>query len=1245
MSRFWWIALCTGMGFMLLPMSSLAQGPPSYISLGALSGTDADLLAQTLSSVFHGEFVVTTCTDKSSDTGSSPPPSSAGNIGGESSGTSKHTLKIEEWRQANATSPTPSSSSPQCGSSIGPRVTTCSASPPDECDLLALAHYLDRDSFKGGVLSSAYVIRAKDIQLPGCLSEHFAHPLPDLDVELVRKSDNTPRPYLVLVPTPLVQGNTAAVKTLAKDAAGLKQDFVRLVEYGQSGKPIPSCQNNIHPDMAERCRADNTIALQVLDPREVAMYAHDLYPGNFDTEIFPLNRAISFVPNDQGSSADPIVLQVRAVEQFELYKQNQAQQQLLAALQTAAAAPSAPQPPPTTTTTTTTIKTPVPSNTKKSGASNAPPAGTGGNSTTNRPPAPSNTNNSGTSNAPPAGTGGNPSQTQSSTVTISTSTSTSSTTGSGSSPTQSSAQGGSSTQGGSSSGGTSGGSGNTQAANTPAQPAAPSWSVDNIVRLYDYRDAAGIATAINGMVSYAPNSRPIVQPLSDFGANDMIEILPSAAAQGGYNIGDIERAISLLDLPRPQLSLQVWSYQITAKVKNPGEAYKNPRRKCTNPCKGGSEDDDTRVALEMIDRRVDMANRRMIRALESGMEAIFLAATKSEKLCKFDLSHCPVGSNGTPVCAAQTSKRTGDIESCQTGTQPAASDDCKNRAVEEFQKCVATSTTEKKSTDEKSTEVKSTDWNKLFGNETDGFFDNDFRKYLTMRYDECIQYDQYCLGYFNALDFPEKKSDEDKKENRFVANASLGRMLLFLVAANDDVAKCLVTLRDDNSRCQSLRQSVITENVIGKMRIALGKDPQDDCADSCSPPCNRKKPCPEPSFPKECKTDCCCYFSRFAGELDRITEPGNLRILRQAFLDFFFNFKWTLNYPNDFVPYDIRRSAHTLDDLLQPVVNAFNQDVDEYVQDAMDDPSLIPRDSKAGLISRGMVQVAALSGTPATVSGEVMNYFNITQPTPISSVINSSPSSIPGWASTNPYSVGGAALANLLSAQKVEAQLTRGITLSVTPTSLDTADSAELNVSLTVNEPDGAPQSVNTATVSQDLLNRVAQHLVTDTVRVQNLKLFDLSTFSMEITHPKTPACLPLDNDDGTVKTVFYYATFPVAVPCVVWRSVFASVPVAGRLFEWPRQPETVDNRSVAIIRAVVVPTAMDIGESLDFESDRVLDPVTHITESLSSVGQLGWKVRQFHRLMMECVLNDKARGCPAQLHQIPDDTRKPTTN
>ena len=77
-----------------------------------------------------------------------------------------------------------------------------------------------------------------------------------------------------------------------------------------------------------------------------------------------------------------------------------------------------------------------------------------------------------------------------------------------------------------------------------------------------------------------------------------------------------------------------------------------------------------------------------------------------------------------------------------------------------------------------------------------------------------------------------------------------------------------------------------------------------------------------------------------------------------------------------------------------------------------------------------------------------------------------------------------------------------------------------------------------------------------------------------------------------------------------------------------------------------MVPTAMDLGEALNLESDRIYDPVTQTTEALFSMKQLGWKVRQFHRRMMQCVACGAKPGCRAwpTLSDIPDDVRNPST-
>jgi hypothetical protein len=1138
-------------GFVVSPKKSHPETPPALLPLGALSGSDADLLAQTLSSVFHGRLVVTACNTKSGD-GGGQGSSGSGSPGSGSSGGSKDALQIKDSGVAPAPSTSTSNCSPTTtkGSSAA-SVPNCTAANTPRCVLRGIEASLDRDNFNGGILNSNYVVYVKGFAAE--LATAFPHPTSDIDVEQAVDSVGTGKSgdYLILVPSSSVVKQSGAAKNLAQNAAGLKRDFELLFKYASNGGSPQGCPNlpgNV--PATELCFSKNTFMLSVLDPRDVALQAPALFnAAEFDVEVFPLNRSISLVPKTLGRAGS--TAQASAIEQYELYKQNQKQAQVLASVQSTAP-PLNPTPPSApVTTTTTTIKTPVSAPSKVT-----TPSGVG-------------------STTPAAGT-----------TTISTSTSTSSTppVAGASAPAQAPPP-------------------PTTApsiSSTPPPPATavaqaqtsspPPWGIDNIVRLYDYRDAPGIAAAINAMAG----SHPIVQPLSDNNANDLIEVFPGVAQQAGYSIGDIERAISLLDLPRPQLSLQVWSYQISAKVDNPNEPGRNNDGQCPKtkdsklcskkngecvkssdsyPCYTGDCEKDNsrrpcpkdtgkraqdyaRITLERVNRRVDKANERMAKALESGMDAIF---------------------------------------------QEARTDDC--------------STAEGSSSDTVDLWVKWHDEKHpprhCLQIPKHKFFQEAFRGYLTAKYNDCVSRDRYCIGYYNALDYP------DQGSSGHVANPSLGRLILFLAATDESEAKEL------------------KDNIIKSMRVALVDEP-----------------CPSSSCVADDRPH--LYFSRFCDELDRATEPGNLHILRAAFLDFFFNYKWTINYPNDFVPYDLRRSAHTLDDLLQPIVNAFNQDIDEYVQDKLDDPSLTPRTSRVGLVSQGMVQVAALSGSSAMVSGQISDFFDITKTPALSEVAQNllaqpgssqtggSPS-LQGLISTNPYVVGGEALASMLAPQKLTAQLTKGITLIVTPTSLDTASSAELTVSLSVNEPDGGPQSVNSTAVTQDLLDRVSSHLVTDTVRVQSLKLFDLSTVSMEITHPQTPTCLPLAYD-GFWRAASYVAAVPFSVPCAVWRSTFGSMPVAGRLFEWPRRPVTVDNRSLAIIRATVVPTAMDLGEALDFESDRVYDPVTNLTESLSSVSQLGWKARQFHRLMMQCMLNPDATPCPT-LSTVPDDVRKPSTN
>jgi hypothetical protein len=92
-----------------------------------------------------------------------------------------------------------------------------------------------------------------------------------------------------------------------------------------------------------------------------------------------------------------------------------------------------------------------------------------------------------------------------------------------------------------------------------------------------------------------------------------------------------------------------------------------------------------------------------------------------------------------------------------------------------------------------------------------------------------------------------------------------------------------------------------------------------------------------------------------------------------------------------------------------------------------------------------------------------------------------------------------------------------------------------------------------------------------------------------------------------------------------------------------PPYSKTVDNRSYAIVRAVVVPTAMDLGLSLRFEADRVADPITQATDPLNSMKQAGGRLRPFHKCFMQSMLVDGTK-CSTPRSQTLEDLRDPST-
>jgi hypothetical protein len=313
---------------------------------------------------------------------------------------------------------------------------------------------------------------------------------------------------------------------------------------------------------------------------------------------------------------------------------------------------------------------------------------------------------------------------------------------------------------------------------------------------------------------------------------------------------------------------------------------------------------------------------------------------------------------------------------------------------------------------------------------------------------------------------------------------------------------------------------------------------------------------------------------------------------RAAIADFLFNYKMALQYPHEFAPYELGLSAQKLNSVFNPFADAFNRDLAayqellrKYIQCQVDGrgeecqklrKSWV-RAGKETLVNNGIVTVRTLSTAPATVSTTTQSFLDATQQPTVQALLSSIESAHPGGAAAtagqahmtdllqNISPIQAQVLVGALNAmQSSKVQIGRSLYLSVTPRSLNGASSAEIDVTLKADEAanptyySSGPTSGANADVS-----RVAVHDVSTRVRVDSLKLFDISSFSAELQRSRP--------------------RFPLIPP-------FVELPYIGTLVGVPLRAAKEYHRSTAILSAIVVPTATDLAYGLTFVMDRVVD-------------------------------------------------------
>ena len=402
----------------------------------------------------------------------------------------------------------------------------------------------------------------------------------------------------------------------------------------------------------------------------------------------------------------------------------------------------------------------------------------------------------------------------------------------------------------------------------------------------------------------------------------------------------------------------------------------------------------------------------------------------------------------------------------------------------------------------------------------------------------------------------------------------------------------------------------------------------------------------------------------------------SLGLLRSAVADFLFNYKVAIQYPRDLGTYALPHSAQELNAQFNPLVVAFNQDVGAFSRTLLDQAQRdVPNQNSffqlwrhnKSYIANGLITVRGISGVESLVDTDTQNAFDATQAQTLSSVL----SSIMGTsAPTNTTSAGGntvavnaegiatgppapaaaapgitcsngaaagsplcaaaalfrgastaTGIATALAAiapTQTHSIIGRQLTLDVIPHTLPGASSAELDVRLWAQE-DSAPTIYSeTGSTDNDYVSRIARHNVATRVRVESVKLFDVSTFTAMIQRPRTK--------------------LPIVPP-------FIEIPLVSSILSVPLPAAKVYHASSAIVSAIIVPTAADLGYGIVFEEDRAVfredknfSRLGFSLRSLTSHHQLPETapIYAFHGAMVKCLATNGALAFTGTVKGLP---------
>jgi len=294
-------------------------------------------------------------------------------------------------------------------------------------------------------------------------------------------------------------------------------------------------------------------------------------------------------------------------------------------------------------------------------------------------------------------------------------------------------------------------------------------------------------------------------------------------------------------------------------------------------------------------------------------------------------------------------------------------------------------------------------------------------------------------------------------------------------------------------------------------------------------------------------------------------DLANLNALaaRRAIVEFGLYYGQLVHEPSNFSPYWLQRSAETLNTRLQETTDALNSDIQKlFVEPTLERIRDIVRHFKDVEYAQvGKTSVASLSGIKTDVTSHSVSAFDVTPPLRLSELLDKASKLSTSVQPFDPaHNVVGALplsqVIGLIGAlgeeRSVWRELQAGVSISITPNVLQNMTTAELAIDLKTGDPQGATREQGVRPLS-----RVSQHDVKTSIYVTGLDFFDLSAFASQST---------LGGGRGYV---------PVIGP--IWQGLFGSVPVAGKLFSWPKSPKNVFQESLILTNSFITPTAMGV--------------------------------------------------------------------